>query len=59
MEVSSIDILSEQYIRINGVLYKRQRTENGHYPEQVRREYMREWRARKQHSKCALERKEQ
>ena len=60
MEVSSIDIMSELYIRVNGVLYKRQKTENGKYPDEVRREYMKTWRAaRKQDNECLLKRKDE
>ena len=52
--------ISEDHIRINGVLYKRQKTEDGRYPEETRVEYMRKWRAaRKQKNECTLERKEQ
>ena len=48
--------LSDDHIRINGVLFKRQKTEDGQYPEEKRREYMRRWRAaRKQSTECLLE----
>ena len=51
--------ISDDHIKINGVLFKRQRTEDGRYPEETRREYMRKWHTvRKQKNECSLERKE-